>query len=74
MQAGGKEVTLNSTAQSIDEVELSKTEAGVTAKLSKDGYTITVFFDDYTAQITLTGTETKIFPLITRDQMSSLTN
>ncbi|XP_030608828.1 alpha-tectorin-like [Archocentrus centrarchus] len=48
-------LTLNSSAQLIYGVELSKDQTGVTAKLSLPNLTASVFFDGYTAQIHFTG-------------------
>ncbi|XP_070711275.1 alpha-tectorin-like [Pempheris klunzingeri] len=47
------ELTLNSSAQLVHGVELSKDQTGVTAKVSLSNYTTSVFFDGYTAQIHL---------------------
>ncbi|XP_026225035.1 uncharacterized protein LOC113168243 [Anabas testudineus] len=48
-------LTLNSSAQLVHGVELSKNQSGVTANISLPNYTTLVFFDGYTAQITLKG-------------------
>ncbi|CAK6960879.1 alpha-tectorin-like [Scomber scombrus] len=48
---GDKEKTLTTTAQTVHGVALSKDAAGVTAKMSKGNYMMTVFFDGSTAQI-----------------------
>ncbi|KAK2863433.1 hypothetical protein Q5P01_002966 [Channa striata] len=48
-------VNLNSSTQLVQGVELSKDQTGVTAKVSLSDYTTSVFFDGYTAQISLTG-------------------
>ncbi|XP_026225005.1 alpha-tectorin-like [Anabas testudineus] len=48
-------LTLNSSAQLVHGVELSKNQSGVTANISLPNYTTSVFFDGYTAQITLKG-------------------
>uniref|UniRef100_A0A3Q0RF68 ZP domain-containing protein n=1 Tax=Amphilophus citrinellus TaxID=61819 RepID=A0A3Q0RF68_AMPCI len=46
-------LTLNSSAQMVHGVELSKDQTGVTAKLSLNNLFTSVFFDGYTAQIYL---------------------
>ncbi|XP_067380906.1 alpha-tectorin-like isoform X2 [Channa argus] len=48
-------LTLNSSTQLVHSVELSKDQTGVIAKVSLSNYTTSVFFDGYTAQISLTG-------------------
>ncbi|XP_070786265.1 alpha-tectorin-like [Enoplosus armatus] len=48
-------LTLSSSAQMFHGVELSKDQAGVTAKVVTSNYTTTVFFDGNTAQIHLRG-------------------
>ncbi|KAK2863432.1 hypothetical protein Q5P01_002965 [Channa striata] len=48
-------LNLNSSTQLVHGVELSKDQTGVTAKVSLSNYTTSVFFDGYTAQISLTG-------------------
>ncbi|XP_051269913.1 alpha-tectorin-like [Dicentrarchus labrax] len=48
-------MTLNTTAQVVHGVELSKNKTGVSAKMSNSNYTVTVFFDGYTAQIHIKG-------------------
>uniref|UniRef100_A0A3Q1I5Q5 ZP domain-containing protein n=1 Tax=Anabas testudineus TaxID=64144 RepID=A0A3Q1I5Q5_ANATE len=48
-------MTLNSSAQLVHGVELSKNQSGVTANISLPNYTTLVFFDGYTAQITFKG-------------------
>ncbi|KAK2899436.1 hypothetical protein Q8A73_012565 [Channa argus] len=48
-------LTLNSSTQLVHGVELSKDQTGVTVKVSLSNYTTSVFFDGYTAQISLTG-------------------
>ncbi|XP_054473762.1 alpha-tectorin-like [Anoplopoma fimbria] len=52
---GSTPMTLNATAQLVHGVELSKDQTGVTAKMSHLNYTMTVFFDGYTAQIHIKG-------------------
>ncbi|XP_053185065.1 alpha-tectorin-like [Scomber japonicus] len=47
----GKELTLSSTPVTHHDVELTKDQTGVTAKLLKSKYGTSVFFDGYTAQI-----------------------
>ncbi|XP_053185066.1 alpha-tectorin-like [Scomber japonicus] len=46
-----KELTLSSTPATHHDVELTKDQTGVTAKLLKSKYGTSVFFDGYTAQI-----------------------
>ncbi|XP_053185067.1 uncharacterized protein LOC128368302 [Scomber japonicus] len=46
-----KELTLTSTPAKHHDVELTKDQTGVTAKLLKSKYGTSVFFDGYTAQI-----------------------
>lgn len=54
---------LDNTKLSLDSpqvrhgVELSKNQTGVTAKLVHSNYSTSVFFDGFTAQIHMTGTE-----------------
>ncbi|KAF3698203.1 Alpha-tectorin Precursor [Channa argus] len=51
-------LTLNSSTQLVHGVELSKDQTGVTAKVSLPsyrGYTVSVFFDGYTAEMTFNG-------------------
>ncbi|KAK2863420.1 hypothetical protein Q5P01_002953 [Channa striata] len=48
-------LNLNRSTQLVQGVELSKDQTGVTAKVSLSNYTTSVFFDGYTAQISLTG-------------------
>lgn len=60
MQLNNTMMTLNATTQVVQGVELSKDQAGVTAKMSHLNYTMTIFFDGYTAQIHIKGTEHKI--------------
>ncbi|XP_047442036.1 uncharacterized protein LOC125008728 [Mugil cephalus] len=48
-------LTLNSSAQLVHGVELSKDQSGVTAKVSLSNYTTSVFFDGSTAQIRVEG-------------------
>ncbi|XP_035849298.1 zonadhesin-like [Sander lucioperca] len=61
LEQGGKvqldniTMALNATAQLVHSVELSKDQTGVTAKMSHLNYTMTVFFDGYTAQIYIKG-------------------
>ncbi|XP_078103444.1 uncharacterized protein LOC144516114 [Sander vitreus] len=61
LEQGGKvqldniTMVLNATAQLVHSVELSKDQTGVTAKMSHLNYTMTVFFDGYTAQIYIKG-------------------
>lgn len=57
MQLDNETMTLNATAQLVHGVELSKDQTGVTAKMSHLNYTVTVFFDGYTAQIHIKGKE-----------------
>ncbi|XP_053185054.1 uncharacterized protein LOC128368290 [Scomber japonicus] len=47
----GKELTLSSTPATHHDVELTKDQTGVTAKLLKSKQGTSVFFDGYTAQI-----------------------
>lgn len=60
MQLNDTVLTLNSSAQLVHGVKLSKDQTGVTAEMSLSNYNISVFFDGYTAQIHLKGTENKI--------------
>ncbi|XP_044039836.1 alpha-tectorin-like isoform X3 [Siniperca chuatsi] len=55
VQVDNSVLTLNSSAQLVKGVELSKDQTGVTAKLLISGYNTTVFFDGNTAQIRFTG-------------------
>ncbi len=71
MQMNSTMLSLTSSAQMFEGVELSKSQAGVTAKLSDSGFTITIFYDDNTAQISLTGAKTEILPLTVRNSVSS---
>ncbi|XP_028249596.1 uncharacterized protein LOC114426408 [Parambassis ranga] len=48
-------LTLNATAQVVQGVELSRDQAGVTAKISASSYSASVLFDGYTALIHMTG-------------------
>lgn len=57
MQLDNITMALNATAQLVHSVELSKDQTGVTAKMSHLNYTMTVFFDGYTAQIYIKGAE-----------------
>ncbi len=60
MQLNNTMMTLNATTQLNHGVELSKDQTGVTAKISHLNYMMTVFFDGYTAQIHIKGTEHEI--------------
>lgn len=63
MQLGNVTLNINSTAQEVGGVLLSKDETGVTAIVTLSStLEAVVFFDGYTAQIQLTGTDTKILP------------
>lgn len=57
MQLNGRDLMVNSSAQQIEGLELSKDETGVTAKILSDN--ITVSFDGYTA---LLSGKTESFP------------
>lgn len=63
MQLDDGMLNINSTAREILGVLLSKDETGVTAIVTLSSRLgAVVFFDGYTAQIKLTGTDTKILP------------
>ncbi|XP_042350087.1 alpha-tectorin-like [Plectropomus leopardus] len=49
------EETIDSTGKSFHSVDVSKNQAGVTAKFTHSNYDMTVFFDGYTAQIHIKG-------------------
>lgn len=53
-------LTLNATAQVVQGVELSRDQAGVTAKISASNYSASVLFDGYTALIHMTGKKAHI--------------
>uniref|UniRef100_UPI0037E9AEF6 alpha-tectorin-like n=1 Tax=Semicossyphus pulcher TaxID=241346 RepID=UPI0037E9AEF6 len=55
----GQLLTLTATETKFDSFSLAKTDAGVTAKYSKDGFEISVYFDGHTLQILTTGPTTK---------------
>ncbi|XP_059199281.1 alpha-tectorin-like [Centropristis striata] len=55
VQLNDKVLTLNTTAQVVHGVELSKDQTGLTAKISASNYTVSVFFDGYTTSIHMTG-------------------
>ncbi|KAL4008046.1 hypothetical protein ACER0C_001898 [Sarotherodon galilaeus] len=55
VQLDDSTLTLSSSPQLYNDVQLSKDQTGVTAKLSLSNLTISVFFDGYTAQIRLEG-------------------
>lgn len=55
MQQGNTVMNFNTTT--VHGVELSKDQTGVTAKMSHSNYTMSVFFDGYTAQIHIKGTK-----------------
>lgn len=55
MQLNDTEVT--DMANPVHGVELSKDQTGVTAKISNSNNMMTVFFDGYTAQIHIKGTQ-----------------
>nr|XP_046237390.1 alpha-tectorin-like isoform X2 [Scatophagus argus]XP_046237392.1 alpha-tectorin-like isoform X2 [Scatophagus argus] len=56
-------LTLSSSAQTVEGVELSKDQTTVTAKVTASSFTISVFFDDHTAHITFTGSDEQIASL-----------
>lgn len=58
MKLNGTVLTLNTTAQVIHGVELSRDKTGVTAKISASNHTVSVHFDGYTALIHMRGTQT----------------
>lgn len=49
-------LTLNTTAQVVHGVELSRDQTGVTAKISASNHTVSVHFDGYTVLIHMRGT------------------
>lgn len=62
MQLGDTILTLNSSAQLVQGVELSKDQLGVTATVSLPNYRASIFFDGYTAQINVKGAQNVILP------------
>uniref|UniRef100_A0A3Q2ZAC6 Uncharacterized LOC109519237 n=1 Tax=Hippocampus comes TaxID=109280 RepID=A0A3Q2ZAC6_HIPCM len=52
---GGRVKEVHATAKVVHNVELSKSQSGVTAKIFDSNYTLSVFFDGNTAQIHLMG-------------------
>lgn len=52
----GKELMLNNSAQVDHDVELSRDQTGLTAKISASNHTLSVHFDGNTAQIHMRGT------------------
>ena len=60
MQLKDKDLSLSSTPVKHHGVELSKDQTGVTAKVVHSKFTTSIFFDGYTAQIHMTGTEKHI--------------
>ncbi|XP_074518475.1 alpha-tectorin-like [Halichoeres trimaculatus] len=57
----GTEETLTATAKDIDALKVSKTVRGVLVIYAASGYTIAIFFDGYTLQITITGSKVSSF-------------
>lgn len=57
MQLNDTKLSLSSTPVEHHGVQLSKDQTGVTAKLVHSNYNTSIFFDGYTAQIHMTGTE-----------------
>uniref|UniRef100_UPI0037E8F125 alpha-tectorin-like n=1 Tax=Semicossyphus pulcher TaxID=241346 RepID=UPI0037E8F125 len=55
VKLNGQALTLNATAQMFKGVELSKDQAGVTAKISTATHMVSVFFDGDKTQIQMTG-------------------
>ncbi|XP_068590227.1 uncharacterized protein [Cebidichthys violaceus] len=55
VQLDDKVLTLNTTAQVVHGVELSRDQTGATAKISASNYTVSVLFDGYTTLIHMTG-------------------
>lgn len=71
MQLENLTQNINSTAQEVVGVLLSKDETGVTAIVTLSStLEAVVFFDGYTAQIQLTGTDTKIYHLGLNEQLN----
>lgn len=62
MQLDNTTLALGSVGQVFNGVELSKDQTGVFAMLSLSDYRATIFFNGYTAQINLIGTEIKKLP------------
>ncbi|XP_036965799.1 alpha-tectorin-like [Acanthopagrus latus] len=55
VQLNGKELMLNNSAQVDHDVELSRDQTGLTAKISASNHTLSVHFDGNTAQIHMRG-------------------
>ncbi|XP_028260823.1 alpha-tectorin-like [Parambassis ranga] len=68
----GSVLTLNSSAQLVHGVELSKDQTGVTAKVSLSDITTSVFFDGSTAQIHMEGPAAPPLQGLCRNSSSSL--
>lgn len=68
MQVGDAEKTLSTTAETVNGVALSKDTTGVTAKMTKGNYMMTVFFDGSTAQIHIKGTKSQILEEFMKEQ------
>ncbi|XP_073330033.1 alpha-tectorin-like [Pagrus major] len=55
VQLNDRELTLNTTAQVVHDVELYRDQTGLTAKISASNHTLSVHFDGNTAQIHMRG-------------------